>query len=407
MVHTEETADRYRWVILGVLWVTYIVVFLNRLSVGPLAPFFKDDLGITSTKVGLVMSAAAFGYMLSMFPIGWVVDRIGGRLPMVAGELIAGACMLGLFLVTSYTGLLMLMFVTGLGCGFLLPATSQGVIVWFPLRERATVMGLKQTAVNIGGIITAATLPTVALALGWRYGFLFLGILAIAIGAIAFILYKDPPISATGSAGSAAADDDAVPLLAILKSREIWLLALCGFCMTWVEMALIAHLVLYLTEVLLFGVVAAGGLLAMTEVAGAVARPGGGLLSDRVFGGNRKKVFALIAGTTSIMCLIVGLFAPHLSWSLYPVLLILGMGSISFGGVWLTLLSEFGGRRGAGKAVGLGGMITLAGAAVGPPVFGYIVDTTGSYTGAWISLACGGAVCLLLLVFVRESKRRI
>jgi ACS family hexuronate transporter-like MFS transporter len=177
--------------------------------------------------------------------------------------------------------------------------------------------------------------------------------------------------------------------------------------MTWVEMALIAHLVLYLTEVLLFGVVAAGGLLAMAEVAGAVARPGGGLLSDRVFGGNRKKVFALMAGTTSIMCLIVGLFAPHLSWSLYPVLLILGMGSISFGGVWLTLLSEFGGRRGAGKAVGLGGMITLAGAAVGPPVFGYIVDTTGSYTGAWISLACGGAVCLLLLVFVRESRRRI
>jgi len=56
-----------------------------------------------------------------------------------------------------------------------------------------------------------------------------------------------------------------------------------------------------------------------------------------------------MAGTTSIMCLIVGLFAPYLSWSLYPVLLILGMGTISFGGVCLTLLSEFGGRRGAGK----------------------------------------------------------
>ena len=53
-----------------------------------------------------------------------------------------------------------------------------------------------------------------------------------------------------------------------------------------------------------------------------------------------------MAGTTSLMCLIFGLFAPHLSWSLYPVLLILGIGSISFGGVWLTLLSEFGGRRG-------------------------------------------------------------
>jgi ACS family hexuronate transporter-like MFS transporter len=406
MVQGEGTADRYRWVILGVLWVTYIVVFLNRLSVGPLAPFFKDDLGITSTRVGLVMSAAAFGYMLSMLPIGWVVDKIGARWPLVAGEVIAGMCMIGLFFVTSYTALLTLMFITGLGCGFLLPATSQGVIVWFPLRERATVMGLKQTAVNIGGIITAATLPSIALALGWRYGFLFLGILAIGIAVVALALYRDPGSSSNRSVGSAAADDVA-SLLEILKSREIWLLACCGFCMTWIEMALIAHLVLYLTEVLLFGVVAAGGLLAMTEVAGAVARPGGGLLSDRVFGGNRKTVFILMAGTTSIMCSAVAFLGPYLSWLLYPALLLLGLGSISFGGVWLTLLSEFGGRLGAGKAVGLGGMITIAGGGLGPPFFGYIVDRSGSYTWAWISLACGGAVCLLLLCFVREGRRKI
>jgi len=152
---------------------------------------------------------------------------------------------------------------------------------------------------------------------------------------------------------------------------------------------------------------AAGGLLAMTEVAGAIARPGGGLLSDRVFGGNRKKVFILMAATTSTMCLIMGFLGPYLSWSLYPALLILGMGSISFGGVWLTLLSEFGGLRGTGRAVGLGGMITLAGAALGPPFFGLIVDATHSYTWAWLSLAFGGALCVLLLVFARESKRKI
>jgi nitrate/nitrite transporter NarK len=50
-------------------------------------------------------------------------------------------------------------------------------------------------------------------------------------------------------------------------------------------MALIAHLVLHLTEVSLFGVVAAGGPLAMTEVAGAISRPGAGPLSDRLFAG--------------------------------------------------------------------------------------------------------------------------
>ena len=59
--HRTE-ASRYRWVILGVLWITYIVVFLHRLSAGPLAPFFKEEFGLTNAQVGLVMSAAAFGY---------------------------------------------------------------------------------------------------------------------------------------------------------------------------------------------------------------------------------------------------------------------------------------------------------------------------------------------------------
>jgi len=406
MDQAEGIAPRYRWVILGVLWSAYIVVFLHRLSIGPLAPFFKDDLGLNSTQVGLLMSAASFGYMLSILPTGWVVDKIGARWPMVAGELIAGTCMMALFFAASYTWLVMLMFVTGIGCGFLLPSTTQGVIAWFPLRERATVMGLKQTAVNIGGIISAATLPTIALALGWRYGFLLLGIISIAIGAAALILYKEPAVGSSSSAGSATADTP-VPLLEILKSREIWLLALCGLCLTWVEMAMIAHLVLYLTEVLLFGVVAAGGLLAMTEAAGAIARPGSGFLSDRVFAGNRKQVYLLIAGTASAACLIVGLFGPYLSWALYPVLLLLGMGGIAFGGIQLTLLAEFGGRRGAGKAVGLGSMGALAGSALGPAFFGYIVDTSGSYRLAWLSLALLAALCVFLLLFIRERERKI
>jgi OPA family sugar phosphate sensor protein UhpC-like MFS transporter len=198
-----------------------------------------------------------------------------------------------------------------------------------------------------------------------------------------------------------------VPLLEILKNREIWLVAFCGLCLIWVEFALIAHLVLYLTEVLLFGVVAAGGVLAMTEAGGALARPVTGFLSDRFFGGKRKGIFMLMAGTTSISSFIVGFFGADLSWALYPTLVIFGMGAIGFGGLHLTLLSEFGGRRGAGKAVGLGGIVTLVGAVLGPTFFGYIVDTFASYELAWLSLGCMGSVCVLLLLFVREGKRKI
>lgn len=185
------------------------------------------------------------------------------------------------------------------------------------------------------------------------------------------------------------------------------MVAICGLCLAWVEFTIIAHLVLYLTEALLFPVIAAGGLLAMTEAAGAIARPGAGLLSDRVLGGRRKPVFLLMAVTTSAMLILLGLFGSSLSWALYPVLFLLGMGGIGFGGIFLTLMSEFGGRYGAGKAAGLGGTITMGGIILGPVVFGHIVDKSGSYELAWLSSAFVAALCVLLLFFVREEKKKV
>ncbi|MFC1965347.1 MFS transporter [Chloroflexota bacterium] len=407
MAQNPETANNYRWVVLGVLWITYIVVFLNRLSIGPLAPFLKRELDITSAQVGMIMSAAALGSMVTQIPIGRLVDRIGARWPMVVGELIAGTCMLMLFFAPSYIWLLILMFAAGLGLGCLMPSSTQAVIVWFPLKERATVMGLKQTAVNIGGVITAATLPIVALTWGWRYGFLFLGIIALVIGVTVFILYKEPSRPASLDPTDSADLPRAVPLLELLKNREILLVSLCGLCFAWVEFAVIGHLVLYLTEWLLVPVVMAGGMLAIAEVAGAIARPGSGLLSDRVFGGHRKPVLIMMAIVASAMCLIIGFFGSYLSWAIYPILFLLGVGGIGFGGMWLTMLGEFGGRHGVGTSVGLATVFSMCGSTIGPIAFGYIVDISGSYELSWFSLAFMAALCVLLFLFVREERRKI
>jgi MFS family permease len=155
------------------------------------------------------------------------------------------------------------------------------------------------------------------------------------------------------------------------------------------------------------GVVAAGGLLALTQAAGAIARPVTGVLSDRLFQGKRKEIFMFMAVTALLMVFILGLFGSYLSWMLYPVLFFLGTGAIGFGGIYITLLSEFGGRHGAGKAVGLGGMLVMVGSALGPTVFGRIVDISGSYRLAWLSLAIVSALCLGCLLFVNEEKKKI
>jgi len=358
------------------------------------------------------MSAAAFGYMIGMFPAGWAADRIGVRWLLVFGELVGGISLLGMFLSPSYTSALVIMAVAGFGGGCLMPATTKGVMVWFPANERATVMGFKQTSVNIGGIVAAMILPGMALALGWHFAFLILGILAIVIGVISFILYKEPPVPVEpGPENNAILTEDIVlpvnkSVLTILKSRDMWLIAMAGLTLLIVEFGIIAHLVLYLTEVIRLPVVTAGIILAVTEAGGILGKPGGGFLSDRVFK-SRRSVYMLWGGISGIMCLLIAIWGTALSWVLYPILFILGITSIGWGGIHLTLVGELAGKELVGTATGTVMLITAAGGVIGPTLFGYIVDVTGSYQPAWLFCAIMSAICVLALYFVRDERKQM
>ena len=69
-----------------------------------------------------------------------------------------------------------------------------------------------------------------------------------------------------------------------------------------------------------------------------------------------------------------------------------------------TLAGETGGDRAAGAAAGVSAAFFNVGIFLGPPIFGFIVDRTGSYTPAWWSLAGCAVVGIVMLLFVREGR---
>ena len=358
------------------------------------------------------MSANAIGYVVMQMPSGWLVDRIGVRWMLGIGEISAGILILGMFFVTSYDASMVILLLAGLGCGCLLTATTKAIMVWFPVKERATAMGLKQTSSNIGGIIAAVTLPTLALTLGWRLGFVIVGVIGIMVGIASLILYKehpsedhqetvvesghsDSPVSKTGTSD-------------IFLNREILLLCVIGFCMCVVEYSTVTHLVLYLKDKMLLSAVLAGGCLAVWEGGGAFGKPLFGLLSDRLFAGSRKKSYFLLTILTCIMCIVMIFLSPGAGyWTLIPVLVVFGLATIGWSGVHLALVGEFAGGRFIGLTIGFTSMIGLIGNIIGPPLFGYIVDTSGSYGPAWLFLAICELIAVVMLCLLREEKRKL
>ena len=414
----------YRFVILCVVWTSYLIVYLSRLSVGPLAPFLKDAFNLSNAEVGSLMSATAITYAPSMIFAGLLVDRIGVKRVLVGGTLVAGICVALLFVAPSYPALLALLALSGFGCGCIYPSGIKALMTWFPPREWATAIGLNQSAINVSGIAGAAVLPTVAVTLGWQYGFLFVGLVALAISAVCSLLYREPASLADAPASGRAAREeeseliadaaeagDAVPgpagwrqALDLLRRRDVWLLCLTGLFLGIVEFSVLAHLVLFLNKALLYTAVAAGGLRAVCEAAGGVGKPGSGIVSDRLFRGRRKPaLFGLCVGAAAV-CVLFAVCDGHLGWGLYPGLVLFGVAAIGWGGLYATMAGELGGKKQAGLAAGLCSAVVNLGIVVGPPAFGYLVDATGSYRASWVLMAACSGAAVVTVALVHEPR---
>jgi ACS family hexuronate transporter-like MFS transporter len=423
----QVAVQRYRFVILGVVWTAYLIVYLARLTVGPLAPFLKNAFSLDNAEIGGLTSASALAYGPTLIVAGWLADRFGARRFLVAGTFVAGICVVLMFFASSYAMLFDLLVLSGLGCGFIQPSAIRAVMLWFPPRERATAIGFNQTAINVSGVIGGLTLPALAFALGWQYCFLVVGLVALVICGACFVLYRDPP----GSLLRLPADDTGLPsLLAepgtacqaevpatgknvdshwrqsvqVLKCRDIWVLCVAGLFFGAVEFAAIAHMVLYLQKEYLLGTVAAGGLLAFCQLSGAAAKPGSGFVSDRLLRGRRRPALVVMSLGAAGACVALAGLGRGDRWLVYPCLAVLGATAIGWGGLYGTIAGEIGGRRNVGFATGISTAAVNLGIIAGPPLFGVVVDRTGSYGLAWTLLAAAAAVTAVCFLLVREPQ---
>ncbi len=413
-----SSAARYRWVILGVCWVAFVASYMTRLGLGPMAPFMKTGLAITKAQFGFFMSAVSLGLVLSLAPAGWVIDRLGVRAGMSFGMVVGGAFLMGMFFTQTYMVALLVMFMVGLGLGFVVPGTSKGIVLWFPAKERAMAMGIKQTGVNLGGVITAVTLPTVCVAYGWRVGFVALGAVAIIFGILSFILYKTPPTDG-GEAGPTAIKERSVrkpavlvgkrqSSLAILKSRDILLLSIAALALSVNEFSLFSYYVLYLKEHMLLSVVSAGFLLGAVDIGGLCGKPITGVISDRLFGGRRKETFIILAGTATVFMAVIALLPVGTpQWATLICSFIFGFSAVGWAAIWFTMAGEFGGKEYAGVVSGFSVAVATIGTVFGVPVFGYLSDKTGTWTWSWVYGVAMGAIATVLLLFVREERKAL
>jgi MFS family permease len=391
-----------RWVILGVITGSHIIGAMAQYAINTLAPFYKDELGLSRAEVGLFFSAfylAMAGFSLAA---GWLSDRFGVRRTMVHGHFALGICTLAAAFAPSFVWAFASFFLAGLGYSFLNPASSKGVMAWFLQAERATAMGTKQTGVPAGGVVTAMLAPQLVLFIGWRGALAAIGMINFLFAFAFALTWRDPPENAVPPVRSSPSG----PGTERLGLRQ-FLTVSCGTAVYLIgQMALITYVPLYLKDVMGFSAYWASQALALTQAGGMIGRIGWGVASDRVFGGQRKNVLILIGGLSAGLIAVLSFITRESPlYLLLPILFVSGICLVGYQGVSYALIGELAGAAKTGTALGMMITINAACATVGTPLFGYIVDRTGSYVLAWRVLAAVLTAGILGLAMLLEEPQ--
>ena len=156
-----------REVLVG-LFLLSIVTYLDRVCINSAGPEMQQDLGLSTTQWGYVVSAFLLAYGVFEVPGGWLGDRFGPRLILTRIVVWWSAFTALTGMVRSYVALLIVRALFGAGEAGAYPNASCAISRWFPPRERARAQGIVWMASRLGGALTPFLVYPLVEWWGWR-----------------------------------------------------------------------------------------------------------------------------------------------------------------------------------------------------------------------------------------------
>ncbi|HKI92117.1 MAG TPA: MFS transporter [Gaiellaceae bacterium] len=386
-------SGRYRWVVLGAGTIAQSSFAAVVVGIPALAPALRSHYALTLGEIGIVLGAVGIGMLPTLLPWGLLADRIGERAVIVVGLAGSAAALVGVSTTHTYGSAVGLLIVAGALGASVNAASGRAVMGWFGEEERGLALGIRQTAIPIGGAISAAALPWLASSGDTGPAFLALAAGCLAGAVVAAVLLRDAPRH-----GLSPTADPRGPL----RDATMWRLAGGSSLYLVSQIAVTGYVVLFLHEHRGLSPHAAAAVLAGMNVLAIGARIGAGRWSDRL--GARVRPLRRVGAALALAMLIVAGLVDAPLTVLVPALMLAGVVGLSWNGLSFTAAAEIAGLERSGAALGFQQtLLGVFGAGV-PPAFAAFVGVT-SWRTAFALAAAGPVLGLIALRGVPEPGR--
>ena len=366
-----------------------------------IAPHLAQMLGVDASWVGYQMSILFGAAMLTSGFVGTVVLRWGACRAMQCSLWLSAAAM-----VAGLSGHLYVMPLVAVLAGASAALAAAGaahlLFRFGPPKHRNLIFSIKQTGVPLGWATIALVAPVLTVAFSWRVSLLAVLLYSVA-GALLMERWRRH-WDDDRNPRAAAKTNMLTGVVVMWRYPTLRYLAMAGFFFSFVQLCIGSFTVNLLVQEAAYGLVAAGAMLSLVQVAGMVGRLVFGWIADR--SGRAIAVLVLTSLIAAAGCL-ASMFISG-SWpvpALAAFYVLFGIVAYGWNGVMHAQIARL--SPPGMVSVATGGMMVwvFGGILVGPALFAATYRWIGSYTTTFGVLAAVAVASAVLAVFALRAER--
>lgn len=398
-----------RRTIIILLFLAGVVNYLDRSALSIGAPFIKEDLSLSATQLGIIFSSFSVGYAIFNFLGGIAADKYGAKLTlfvaMIVWSLFSGA----VALTIGFASLIVIRVLFGMGEGPLSTTFSKMINNWFPANKRASVIGLANSGTPLGGAIAGPIVGFIALTYSWRVSFIIIMLVGFVWAILWWKFVKEKPSSSLEVESDEKIDTtNARPLTFYLKQKTVLFTAFAFFSYNYILFFFLTWFPSYLIDARGLDPASMSMVTMIPWIVGFVGLASGGFVSDMVFKKFANKGVLFSRKVVLVSCLFVSAVCIGIAGMVTTTVSAVTLVALSVfflyltGAIYWAIIQDVVEKSSVGSVGGFMHFLANTAGIIGPTLTGYIVDSTGSFTGAFL-LAGGLAVFASLAVirFVR------
>jgi MFS family permease len=389
-----------------------VTAFISGLGHG----FYTNGIGILFKPIAaeLNMTRAATSWATGVGRLqgglespltGWLCDRFGPKWVMIVGVFIVSVGLALMNVITSTWAYIVVWgFIIGVGINLALTiAADKAMANWF-ISKRGLAFGVRFAIIGACGALVVPIVERLVAAKDWRTACLVWSVVMLASIPLlwAFVRQKRPEYYGLLPDGAAVGPDSEVDLDSMIdlgveyatgldeveftlrqamKTRSYWMFVIAWVCASVVLGGINIHVYNFLTDMGIDSTVASG-MLAMMVFFTVPGRFFGGFLADHV---RKDRQNYLVAGAFLLQAIGIIAYLLHQNVTMAYVFLVLyGLGSGAPTPLRLALVGRYFGRKAFASIQGSAMMFSAPVGLLAPVFSGWIYDTTGSYTNAFI-----------------------